>query len=203
MDSVVILIPAAGASRRMRGADKLLQEIDGTTQLRRAAQMAVLSDARVVVTVPESGPLVPGRRAALMGLDLRILPVRDAHEGMAGSLRTGAGAAGDAEGLMVLPPDMPEIEPADIALLLTAFAEDTRRPVRAATEDGEEGHPVIFPRRLFPELMVLSGDRGGRSVLLGEDALLCPLPGRRAVVDLDTPEEWEAWLAARGSQATT
>jgi CTP:molybdopterin cytidylyltransferase MocA len=197
MAALVILIPAAGASRRMRGADKLLEDIDGEPVLRRTARIASEA-APVLVTLPDTGPLLPARRAALAGLGARILPVADAHEGLAASLRAGAREIGAAEGMMILMPDMPEVTADDLHRLAAAFAADPTRPLRAATEDGTEaGHPVILPRRLMQEVAVLNGDRGARIVLEGETVRVLPLPGRRAVTDLDTPEDWEAWRAGR------
>ena len=197
MAALVILIPAAGASRRMRGADKLLEDVDDEPVLRRTARIAA-EVAPVLVTLPDTGPLAPARRAALAGLAARILPVADAHEGMAASLRAGAREIGAAEGMMILMPDMPEVTADDLHRLAAAFAADPTRPLRAATEDGTEaGHPVILPRRLMQEVAVLNGDRGARIVLEGETVRVLPLPGRRAVTDLDTPEDWEAWRAGR------
>ena len=71
------------------------------------------------------------------------------------------------------------------------------RPVRATGADGTPGHPVIFPARLFAALARLKGDTGARAVLEGEAVLHVALPGRAALVDLDTPEDWAGWLAAR------
>ena len=199
MTDLVILIPAAGASRRMRGSDKLLEDVAGEPALRHVAALAVETGARVVVTLPSSGPLVPARRAVLMGLGLRVVPIPDAHEGMAASLRAGAREIGQAEGLMVLLPDMPDIDAGDLARMIAMFKENPTRPLRATTEDGaESGHPVILPRRLMQEMAVLTGDRGGRVVLDGEEVRNCALPGRRAVTDLDTPEEWAAWRQRDG-----
>lgn len=199
MTDLAILIPAAGASRRMRGSDKLLEEVEGDPVLRHIAALAVGTGARVIVTLPSSGPLVPARRAVLMGLGVRIVPIPDAHEGMAASLRAGAREIGQAEGLMVLLPDMPEIDGDDLARMIATFAEEPTCPLRATTEDGTEaGHPVILPRRLMQEMAVLTGDRGGRVVLEGERLRTCALPGRRAVTDLDTPEDWEAWRRRGG-----
>ncbi|MBC7142957.1 MAG: nucleotidyltransferase family protein [Rhodobacteraceae bacterium] len=199
MTDLAILIPAAGASRRMRGSDKLLEEVGGEPVLRHIAALAVGTGARVIVTLPASGPLVPARRAVLMGLGLRVVPVPDAHEGMAASLRAGAREIGQAEGLMILLPDMPGIDGRDLARLIAAFEEDPTCPLRATTEDGAEaGHPVILPRRLMQGMAVLTGDRGGRVVLEGEKLRTCALPGRRAVTDLDTPEDWEAWRRRGG-----
>lgn len=193
MEEVLILIPAAGASSRMRGADKLMEDVGGETALHRTARIARATGAKVVVTLPEGGPHVAPRKAELSGLDVVALPVRDAHEGMAASLRTGVEAAGSAPGLMVLLPDMPEITEEDIAGLIAAFAASPTTVLRAAAEDGTPGHPVIFPRRLYAEMAVQTGDVGGRRVLEGERVTLHPLPGRRAVTDLDTPEDWAAW----------
>ena len=41
MDPVAILIPAAGFGTRMRGADKLLQDVGGLPLIRRQAQRAL------------------------------------------------------------------------------------------------------------------------------------------------------------------
>jgi CTP:molybdopterin cytidylyltransferase MocA len=193
MRDLAILIPAAGASRRMRGGDKLLELVKGEPALRHTAALAVQTGARVIVTLPNSGPMLPARRTALTGLGFRPIEIPDYHDGMSASLRAGARAAGPAEGLMVLLPDMPDIEAKDIDLLISAFAADTTRPVRGMTEDGKHGHPVIFPRRLFQEMTVLTGDRGGGIILNGEDVLGIALGGQRALADLDTPEDWDAW----------
>lgn len=195
MEEVLILIPAAGASSRMRGSDKLMEDVGGETALHRAARIARASGARVYVTLPESGPHSVPRRGELSGIEVRALPVRDAHEGMAASLRAGVAAAGSAAGLLVMLPDMPEITEADLSHLVAAFVAQPGKVHRAAAEDGTPGHPVIFPRRLFAELSVVTGDVGGRRVMFGEDIVLHPLPGRRALLDLDTPEDWAAWRA--------
>ena len=195
--AVPIFIPAAGASRRMGGHDKLLEEVDGEAILRRTARMALSQSARVLVSLPDSGMLAPGRRGALAGVGVIIVPIKDAHEGMAASFRAGVAAAGVAEALMILLPDMPEIDGTDIARLFKAFAVDAAKPLRAASSNGVPGHPVILPRSLFAELSVLSGDQGARRVLAGEDVRLLALPGQRAVIDLDTPEDWAIWRATR------
>ncbi len=197
MEDVLILIPAAGASSRMRGGDKLMEDVGGETALHRAARFARATGAKVVVTLPEGGPHAAPRKGELTGLEVRALPISDAHEGMAASFRAGVAAAGSAMGLMVLLPDMPDLTMDDLVALIVAFNEAPTTVLRAATEDGTPGHPVIFPRRLYAELSVATGDVGGRRVIEGEKVVLHPLQGRRALIDLDTPEDWAAWRAAR------
>ena len=91
----------------------------------------------------------------------------------------------------------------DLMLLIAAFLAEPNAALRAATEDGLPGHPVMFPRRLFGELGILGGDEGARHVLADEEVSLLPLPGNRAITDLDTPEDWAEWRAAhtRGHSA--
>ena len=67
--------------------------------------------------------------------------------------------------------------------------------VRAAGADGTPGSPALVPRRLFAALRSLDGDTGGRDVLKREAQDILPLPGRHALTDLDTPEDWAAWRA--------
>ena len=116
---------------------------------------------------------------------------------MAASLRAGVAAAGSAMGLMVHMPDMPDITSKDIAALIAAFSTAPTKVLRAATEDGTPGHPLIFPRRLYSELAVVTGDVGGRRVLSGERVTLHQLDGRRAIDDLDTREDWQRWRQDR------
>lgn len=200
--SLAILIPAAGFARRMRGADKLVEPVAGEPMLRRQARIALETGARVLVTLPSDAPQ---RAAALDGLGVERIAVADPSEGMAASIRAGLAAAcataGAVEGLMILLADLPELEAADLARLLAAFAADPERPIlRATSAAGAPGHPVIFPADLFPELAALQGDTGPRGVIAAHRDRLrqVALPGQRATTDLDTPEAWAAWHAATG-----
>lgn len=199
MTTPLALICAAGASSRMRGTDKLLQEVAGMPVLRHAAAAARAAGMPVAVALPVAGPWRAARLAALEGLELTPLPVPEAAEGMAASIRAGVAAAGSAPGIMVLLADMPEIGAAEMAAVRAGWSGDPDRIARATAADGRPGHPVLFPRRLFPRLATLTGDAGARAVLAGEDVLAIPLPGHRALTDLDTPEDWAAWRARPGT----
>lgn len=189
---VAILVPAAGASRRMRGCDKLLEVVRGRALLRERAEVALALSADVLVTLPPSGA---ARAAVLDGLSVARCEVPEAAEGMAASLRTGAdwARARGARALMVVLPDMPDLTESDMRIALQGF--DGKSIIRAASEDGQPGHPVIFPAALLPEMARLSGDAGARALLARHSVTLCRLPGAHALTDLDTPEDWAAWRA--------
>lgn len=190
MQDMALVILAAGASRRMRGRDKLLEPVDGTPLLRRQARAASATRARTIVALP---PNASARRVALRGLAVDLVEVGDAAEGMAASIRTVAGMLPrDCKALMVVPADMPELTQDDMALVLSSFDPDTI--LRGASGD-VPGHPVLFPRRFFGELRMLTGDTGAKEVIARHGARLIPLPGRHALTDLDTPEDWADWRA--------
>lgn len=188
-----ILLLAAGASRRMRGADKLLEPVRGEPLLRRQADAALRTGARVIVALP---PDAPGRVAALEGLAVETLIVPDAADGMGNSLAAAARAAGPGLPLMVLPADMALIGLAEMTALLAAARSGPDRVWRGLSATGTPGHPVVFPARLHPQLAALTGDRGARDILGAEAAILVPLKGEAAALDLDTPEDWAAFRAA-------
>ncbi|MGQ0567172.1 MAG: nucleotidyltransferase family protein [Gemmobacter sp.] len=194
---IPILILAAGASARMAPRDKLLEPVAGEPILRRTARIACAASEMVLVVLP---PGRPARGQALSGLPARRVIAHEAAEGMAASLRAGLRDMPEATGVMVLPADMPGFEVDDLTRMIALFAETPTRILRGAAQSGQPGHPAIFPADLWPALMRLTGDEGGRSVIAAHQArvMLVPLPGDRATLDLDTPQDWDDWRRATG-----
>lgn len=196
-NTVAILIPAAGFGRRMRGADKLLLEVDGIPLLRRSVMRALDTGSAVVVTLPHDNS---DRLDAIADLPATVISVADPNLGMSRSIVLGVQKIKDAcDGLMVLPADMPDIETSDMIAVINRFQDIGGQHIcRATTQDGATGHPVVFPKSDFPALLALSGDEGGRSVLGAADHIeRIPLKGNRALTDLDTPEAWDDWRRNR------
>lgn len=193
-----VILLAAGAARRMRGRDKLMEEVDGQPLLRRQARLAQGVGPVIVALPPAPHP----RYTALSGLEVTALPVPDAAQGMGVSLaRAVAALPPGSRAVMVMLADMPDLQPEDLARL--AKAVDLKSDIliwRGTTEDGAPGHPIVFAAPLFDALKRLEGDDGGRAVVqaAGDRVEFIPLPGQRARLDLDTPEDWTAW---RGKQS--
>lgn len=196
MTQLTIVIPAAGASRRMGDRDKLLEVVDGQAMLRGVAERALAVSDNVIVTLPA---LDHPRAQALEGLDLRLIPVPDAANGMSASLRRATeGIPGDTGGLMILPADMPDLTADDLQSVVQAFTDASGEfLVQATGADGTPGHPVIFPADLIPDFATLAGDEGARSIVKANRARLIRvvLPGDHALTDLDTPDAWTLWRA--------
>ena len=104
---------------------------DETVDVVLAPEVKPLSDAtlvitgadgtrrEVLVTLPAMGSFAAGRLKAVTDLAVAVMPIADASEGMSASLRAGAAAA-DGRALMILLPDMPEIDASDLAQMLAA-----------------------------------------------------------------------------------
>lgn len=194
MTNIAIVIPAAGSSSRMRGADKLLEPVAGIPLLRRVAERALGQSDTVFVTLAEAAS---PRAQALHGLAVRLIEVPDASEGMAASLRRAVVALPpETAGVMILPADMPDITTEDLAAVIAVFRDTGARSIVQATgADGTPGHPVIFPSDLIGSFRELAGDTGARSILKTHRNRLkrVELPDTHALVDLDTPEAWDQW----------
>lgn len=193
---MITFFPAAGASSRMRGEDKLTREINGEPLLHRQVRRALAAGGHVWVSLPATDH---PRAGVLEGLNAHQIIVADAQEGMAASLRALARTVPTGTRVMVALPDMPEIDTADFAALRAASDQDPQAILRAASEDLTPGHPVVFPADLVPGFAALTGDSGAKPILAQNKPRLRlhPLPGQRALTDLDSPEAWAAWEATR------
>ena len=196
MTQITLVIPAAGASRRMGDRDKLLEPVDGQPLLRGVAQRALAVSDDVIVTLPD--PTSP-RCAVLEGLPVTQIMVPDADDGMSASLRRAAEAvSSDTQGVMILPADMPDLTEDDLRHVIQAFTDASGEfLVQATGADGTPGHPVIFPADLIAQFKTLSGDEGARSILRENRTRLIrvPVPHENALTDLDTPDAWTLWRA--------
>ena len=153
MSEATILLLAAGASSRMRGADKLIEEVGGETLLtvmaRRAAKAGPLR-----VTLPEGNS---ARAAALEGIACETVTL---PAGCDQSQSLAAGVAGLSGPVLVVLADMPEVTAHDLHLLLALSRQAPDAILRAAGQDGSPGNPVLFPSDLLPELQKIRGDKG-------------------------------------------
>lgn len=194
MHNIGILIPAAGTSSRMRGGDKLLEQVDGQPLLARQAQIARATGYPVLVTLRPDDP-----RANVLPDGVAVQETAEATEGLAASLRTGAAWAQDQGfgAIMIVLADLPEITLDDLQTVTAHFAQDPTEICRATDDSGKPGHPVIFPAAVFDRMQELTGDDGAKPLLAQQPPRLCRLPGLRATTDLDTPEAWAAWRAKR------
>jgi molybdenum cofactor cytidylyltransferase len=189
---------AAGLSRRMGEANKLLAELDGAPVVARAADAVLASRAHPVwvVTGHEAGRV----RAALAGRVLAFVHNPDYAQGLSSSLRAGIAAlGGEVDGALVCLADMPWVRPAHFEALIAAFESSDARPICVPRFGGRRGNPVLWPARHFAAIAALRGDAGARTLLAARAAEVCEVPVADPGVtsDVDTPTQLAAARAAQ------
>lgn len=196
-----ILILAAGASSRMGGRDKLMEEVAGQPLVARSARMALATGSPVTIALP---PDRPARHAVLAGMPLRVVLAERARDGMAESLKAGIAALPALAPVLLVLADLPELQTDDLLAVLAAGATAPELIHRGASATGQPGHPVLLPPWLRAEILGLTGDQGARELLQRhrDKVRLVPLPEARAITDLDTPEDWAAWREAQADIST-
>jgi len=180
---------AAGTSSRL-GQPKQLLKYGGRSLVRRAAEVGLAAGLTPMV-------VVTGAHAAAVERELREMPVRLVHNdayraGQSTSVRAGVSALPpDAKAVVMLLVDMPAVDE-DVVRALIAAWQATGAPLVRPTFDGRPGNPVLFDASLFPEMLALEGDEGGRPILQrhAERVHLVPTTQPGVLVDVDT---WDAY----------
>lgn len=171
---IVGLLLAAGGARRFK-RQKLVAPLHGIPLVRRAATALAESTDRLVVVVGAEARAV---REALSGLDTSIVENADWELGLSTSLRRGIQSLPtECEAAVITLGDQPGVDSRLIADVVRVWRK-THSAIVSASYRSVRGHPVLFAREVFPELLALEGDAGAR--LLIERS-----PGRVTYVDVD------------------
>jgi molybdenum cofactor cytidylyltransferase len=183
-----IVVPAAGRGSRFGGpVHKLLQPFESSTVLGTTLRHAIESQLPVVLVT--TAALLPMARLQMALRDIIVLSDEDAARGMGASIASGIAERSGAPGWLVLPGDMPLVQP---STLLAVAAALEKHPVVYAQHRGRRGHPVGFAAELYSELIHLNDDDGARRVLLRYPAHGEDTQDAGVLLDVDTATDLEA-----------
>jgi molybdenum cofactor cytidylyltransferase len=171
------ILLAAGESRRM-GFPKPLLKVGSETFLARSLR-SMLAVARSVVVVTGA------HRERVMAAVPATPTVRVVHNpefllGQISSLRAAIREmAPDVDAALVHLADHPLVQPATFRAVADKF-DPMGASILIVRHGGHRGHPVLFAKAAFPELLAAPDDQGARFVVNAD-------PGRVAYVDVDDP----------------
>ena len=178
------VVLAAGAGRRF-GGDKLLAVVDGEPMIRSVVRAYAALCGRVTVVARSREQF----SAALDGLPVEVAVNEHADEGMASSLHAGVMACTDRPALMFVLADEPRVDRSLVASVMKLWV-DTSAPIVAPRFAGVIGHPVLFDRSCFTDLLALDGDTGARGVVRRMQSQVRYVDvDREQPVDIDTPDD--------------
>lgn len=186
---IVAVVLSAGESSRM-GEPKALLPIDGQTFIERIVTALKNSGlARIVVVL--------GFNAAEMRRKIEHLPVEivvnpNYKQGQLSSLQAAVRhleSDSSCDGMLVHLVDHPYIDPGLVRAMLQRF-NDSKKLVVVPRHQGKRGHPVIFSRALFSELLNAPMDEGAKAVVNAhrDETLEIDTEDVGITLDIDTPE---------------
>lgn len=185
------IVLAAGEAKRM-GLQKLLLDFRGKPVLQWVLEAALISDLKEVICVVRGQKEV--RQRVSLGEDkLRWVTNYHAHQGQSTSLAAGLRAVSPrSSAALFLVGDQPLIRTELINRMVDLYLRSAA-PIVAPVFHGENRNPVLFHRDLFPELLQLTGDRGGRSLIdkHREKAAFLECDDEAPFLDLDIWPDYE------------
>ena len=183
------VVLSAGESSRM-GRPKALLPIDGQTFIERIVGALKRGGIERIVVV--LGFNADALRQQISHLPVEILVNPDHKLGQLSSLQVAVRhlqAAPDCDGVMLHLVDHPYIEPKLVRLMLQRF-EKSKCSIVVPRHQSKRGHPVIFSRALFDELLGAPLDQGAKAVVNAhrQDTLEIETEDVGITLDIDTPE---------------
>lgn len=194
MEKIIAIVLAAGYSSRMK-RNKMLLPFGDSTVIENTVQglFRSLVDGVAVVVGNEQAQI----RQALANYPVQFIENPRFAQGMSSSVQEGIRVLQEdpeLAGVMLIPGDMPLVQWTTVNAVLQKFAASDFSIIIPVYQ-GKKGHPVLFSKTLFPQLLEISGDVGAREVVWRNSAQCCFLevddPG--ILIDIDSPEEYARW----------
>ena len=153
---------AAGSSTRF-GSNKLLYPIDGKFMFEHGLDLLAsciregVLDAAVAVTQYSA----VADAAAARGLSVAENP--NCFLGISSSIALGLHAMGDKDACLFLVADQPYLKKDSVIGLILEWRKH-QKGIGCLAKNSHWGNPVIFSSNYYPELLALTGDRGGKQI---------------------------------------
>ncbi len=201
------VIMASGVSKRM-GKNKLLLKYKGRTFIENMLDKVIKADFyKIVVTVSdkrvqeicekyiENIKKVKNNREKNEKIqkDIKVIPNKNFLKGMSESIKLGIKFLGDCNGYMFFSGDQPQLSVETIKKIMENAKKDR---IVVPEYGGKRGLPTIFGRNFVEELSEVTGDTGGRQVILNnmDKVKYVKIENAMEGVDIDTMGEYESLI---------
>lgn len=172
------VILAAGNSSRFQG-NKLFADFRGNVLISYAfacIPKESREDTRVITQYEE---------VALLAKSFGCSSIMNSNPdlGISHSIHLGTKALSDCDGILFLLADQPLLRPSSCEKIIKTFQLHPDKIACAKSSD-HIGNPAVFPKKLFPELLALRGDRGGNQIIKSH-------PELTVNVEINSEELWD------------
>lgn len=198
---VAAIVLAAGQSKRMKGANKLLAPAPDKPLI--ACTLDALAATAIEQIVVVLGHDADAVKKAVNQAEASFVVNDKFEQGMGTSIAAGIRGLGDnIDAVLIVLGDMPRISPIVIAALLEALDPATGVTIAAPVFEGKRGNPVLLSREHFMALAGLTGDEGARELIVtaGDAVALVPVDDPGVLFDIDTKAALDALSQADRSK---
>lgn len=180
------IILASGFSTRM-GKNKLLMKIDEEEIIRRVIRIIKGSKVKNIILIAREKEVIE------IGKEEEIIVVKNnkANLGQSSSIHIGLENSNLEENFMFFCGDQPFIDIDSINKLIKLSDENKEKIIVPRVRE-KTGSPVVFPKSFYNDLMLLSGDIGGRKIIKNnkDKVIYAELNNNLFLEDIDTTEDY-------------
>ncbi len=189
------IILAAGQSKRM-GKPKPLLRFGDKTFLEQIISVLKLSDVdRITVVLGAEAETI---KNSVDLSETRVVVNKDYLKGQLSSLITAIeDTPEETEAVLLCLADAPFVSKEVVNKIVSKFRE-TNNPIIVPVFNGKRGHPTLFSKSLFNELLNAPQDQGARYVLYSneEKVLEVEISESGFLISIDTPDEYKSRFGA-------
>jgi molybdenum cofactor cytidylyltransferase len=196
MASIGAVVLAAGGSTRLGQAKQLLTFPDGETLVHSAVRVAREGGCEIVCVVTGEGHEQVAQAVA------DLCPVIICNEnwtrGIGSSIRLGVTQLRNVCAIVLFACDQPALDGAVVRALIKQ-REQTGHAIVASHYADTLGVPALFDRSCFADLERLPDGSGAKGLIEAEPARVAKVEFPSGELDLDSPENLQAWRRAQRS----
>jgi molybdenum cofactor cytidylyltransferase len=186
---VIGVVVAAGRGARFAEADpaappKMLAPVEGVPMVRRTVESLIAGGVVHCMVVVSAGGAAAIQQA-LGGLPVTVAVNPDPSRGMFSSVQCGIAVTGPSDVCVLLPGDMPFVQPSTVATLIAAAHQGAHTVTPSL--HGHPGHPVVCSVVLRAAILDAAADARLDHLLKGDDVHTVDVADVGVRRDIDRP----------------
>ncbi len=193
MNTLAILVLAAGKSSRMKSIKQLLK-INNKTLLENTLENAKKINEKSVFCV--LGANAEKIKKETSTKNINYIFNENYESGLSSSIVSGIihlkKENKNFDGILILLADQPEVDVKYLNHLVTTFQEN-KNHIIASNYNSSTGVPAIFAKKHFNQLLLLEGDKGAKKFIQNNISEVIKVLRKSPFIDIDTQEDYLAY----------
>lgn len=189
--NIAVLIPAAGASKRI-GMPKQLLKWGPSNLLGHAIETAQKLEAGAIVVV--LGAYFEKIESEIKKYDIQTLVNTSWELGLGSTIAVGLDHLirneKDFDAVLIMLPDQPLIVPYYLRCMMQEFEPGQKQIIASRYAEGKFGVPALFDNHYFLELTLLQDDQGAKKLIAKHAQRVSSLDMNPLIADIDTLEDY-------------